>query len=62
MPKNESGMGYGNWFHGEAVAAGTMLAADVFQASWVGWITTQMTRISSLFVKADCLSMPLIRD
>jgi len=25
----ESGMGYGNWLHGEAVAAGTVLAADV---------------------------------
>ena len=27
----ESGMGYGNWLHGEAVAAGTVLAADVSQ-------------------------------
>jgi len=25
----ETGMGYGNWLHGEAVAAGTMLAADL---------------------------------
>ncbi len=25
----EAGMGYGNWLHGEAVAAGTMLAADL---------------------------------
>ena len=27
----EAGMGYGNWLHGEAVAAGTMLAADLSQ-------------------------------
>ncbi len=25
----EAGMGYGNWLHGEAVAAGTLLAADL---------------------------------
>ena len=25
----ETGMGYGNWLHGEGVSAGTMLAADL---------------------------------
>ncbi len=33
----ESGMGYGVWLHGEAVAAGTMLAADVSRR--LGWIS-----------------------
>ncbi len=29
----ESGMGYGNWLHGESVAAGTVMAADLSQRS-----------------------------
>jgi len=33
----ESGMGYGNWLHGEGVAAGTVMAADLSQR--LGWIT-----------------------
>ncbi len=33
----ESGMGYGNWLHGEAVAAGTVMAADLSQR--LGWIS-----------------------
>ena len=32
----EAGMGYGNWLHGEAVAAGTILAADLSQR--MGWL------------------------
>jgi 3-dehydroquinate synthase len=35
----ESGMGYGNWLHGEAVAAGTVMAADLSQR--LGWISPQ---------------------
>ncbi|HEY0663454.1 MAG TPA: 3-dehydroquinate synthase [Thiobacillaceae bacterium] len=33
----ETGMGYGNWLHGEAVAAGMVLAAQVSQR--MGWLT-----------------------
>ncbi|MFZ0105504.1 MAG: 3-dehydroquinate synthase [Thiobacillus sp.] len=33
----ESGMGYGNWLHGEAVAAGMVLAAQTSQR--MGWIS-----------------------
>ena len=33
----ESGMGYGNWLHGEAVAAGMVLAADASRRK--GWLT-----------------------
>ncbi|MDD3884310.1 MAG: 3-dehydroquinate synthase [Gallionella sp.] len=32
----ESGMGYGKWLHGEGVAAGTLMAADLSQR--LGWI------------------------
>jgi len=47
----ESGMGYGNWLHGEAVAAGTMMAADLSQR--LGWISEQdVDRIRNLFVRA----------
>jgi 3-dehydroquinate synthase len=48
----ESGMGYGNWLHGEAVAAGTMMAADL---SWrMGWISADdVARIRTLFVRAN---------
>jgi len=47
----ESGMGYGNWLHGEAVAAGTVMAADLSQR--MGWITAQdVTRIRTLFQRA----------
>ena len=33
----ETGMGYGNWLHGEAVAAGMVLAAETSQR--LGWIS-----------------------
>jgi len=47
----ESGMGYGNWLHGEGVAAGTIMAADLSQR--LGWITTQdVARIRKLFERA----------
>lgn len=47
----ESGMGYGNWLHGEGVAAGTIMAADLSQR--LGWITEQdVARIRRLFVQA----------
>lgn len=47
----ESGMGYGNWLHGEGVAAGTIMAADLSQR--LGWISAQdVARIRSLFERA----------
>ncbi len=47
----ENGMGYGAWLHGEAVAAGTMMAADLSRR--LGWISEQdETRIRKLFDRA----------
>ena len=47
----ETGMGYGNWLHGEAVAAGTLLAAQLSER--LGWIdAAALTRIRSLFEQA----------
>src|SRR5476651_447537 len=47
----ESGMGYGNWLHGEGVAAGTIMAADLSQR--LGWISAQdVARICKLFERA----------
>jgi 3-dehydroquinate synthase len=47
----ENAMGYGVWLHGEAVAAGTMLAADLSQR--MGWLSAaEVTRIHALLTKA----------
>jgi 3-dehydroquinate synthetase len=47
----ESGMGYGNWLHGEGVAAGIAIAADLSQR--LGWISTQdVARIRKLLERA----------
>ncbi len=47
----ELGMGYGNWLHGEAVAAGTVMAADLSQR--LGWIgAEEVARVRSLFERA----------
>ncbi|HEY0665448.1 MAG TPA: 3-dehydroquinate synthase [Gallionella sp.] len=47
----ESGLGYGNWLHGEGVAAGTVMAADLSQR--LGWISEQeVARIRRLFEQA----------
>ena len=47
----ESGMGYGNWLHGEAVAAGTMLAADLSRR--LGWLAqTDVERLRALYQRA----------
>ena len=47
----ESGMGYGNWLHGEGVSAGTVMAADLSQR--MGWISAQdVERIRALFERA----------
>jgi len=47
----ETGMGYGEWLHGEAIAAGTLMAAELSRAS--GWISgADVARIEKLFVRA----------
>ena len=47
----ESGMGYGNWLHGEGVAAGIAMAADLSQR--LGWISAQdVARIRNLLKQA----------
>lgn len=47
----ESGMGYGVWLHGEAVAAGTVMAANLSQR--IGWISAQdVARVRTLFERA----------
>lgn len=47
----ETGMGYGEWLHGEAVAAGTMMAAELSRR--LGWLQiADVQRIERLFVRA----------
>jgi 3-dehydroquinate synthase len=48
----ENGMGYGVWLHGEGVAAGTLLAAQMSQR--MGWLTAdEVARIARLFRVAN---------
>ena len=47
----ETGMGYGNWLHGEAVAAGTMMATEL--SRYLGWIDgDDVARIEALHRRA----------
>ena len=47
----ETGLGYGEWLHGEAVAAGTLIAAEL--SCLLGWLTAaNVARIESLFLQA----------
>lgn len=47
----ENGMGYGVWLHGEAVAAGTILAADLSRR--MGWLNAeQVERMTAIFKAA----------
>lgn len=47
----ETGMGYGTWLHGEAVAAGTMIAATLSRQ--LGWISSaDLACVKSLLVAA----------
>jgi 3-dehydroquinate synthase len=48
----EAGLGYGTWLHGEAVAAGTVIAARVSQAMNM-LREADVARIVSLFERAD---------
>ncbi len=48
----ENAMGYGVWLHGEAVAAGSMLAADLSHR--MGWLSQEeVNRIESSFLRAN---------
>jgi len=48
----ETGMGYGNWLHGEGVAAGMAMAADL--SARHGWISaSDVERIRSLLSRAQ---------
>ncbi len=47
----ETGMGYGEWLHGEAIAAGTYMAADL--SARLGWLVQgDVERIESLLKQA----------
>lgn len=47
----ETGLGYGAWLHGEAVAAGTLIAAEL--SCQLGWLSREtLIRIEKLFVQA----------
>ena len=47
----ETGMGYGEWLHGEAVAAGVMMAAEL--SCRLGWLgESDVARIEALFKRA----------
>ena len=53
----ENAMGYGVWLHGEGVAAGTVMAADLSQR--MGWInTTDFARIKASFQSANLPIVP----
>jgi 3-dehydroquinate synthase len=52
----ENAMGYGVWLHGEAVAAGTMLAVDLSHR--LGWLTAEeVERVRRIFIRAE---LPII--
>ncbi|MCX7627142.1 MAG: 3-dehydroquinate synthase [Methylophilaceae bacterium] len=53
----EAGLGYGSWLHGEAVAAGIVLAADLSRR--MGWLSMADThRITSLLQAAGLPTAP----
>lgn len=53
----ETHQGYGNWLHGEAVAAGTVMALEM--STQLGWLSTQeRDRAIKLFAKADLPVIP----
>lgn len=53
----ETGMGYGEWLHGEAVATGMLMAADM---SWrLGWLTIEdVQRVQRLLLAAGLPVIP----
>lgn len=53
----ENAMGYGVWLHGEAVAAGTVMAADLSKR--MGWLSeSEVTRIKNSFEAANLPIVP----
>lgn len=47
----ETGVGYGEWLHGEAVAAGTVMAAELSRR--LGWLTiSDVERVRALLARA----------
>src|SRR5690606_34541566 len=47
----ETGLGYGDWLHGEAVAAGTLMAAELSRR--LGWLAdAELERIEHVFRRA----------
>lgn len=53
----ENGVGYGVWLHGEAVAAGSILAVDLSRR--IGWISeSDALRIRALFQRAHLPVVP----
>ncbi len=47
----ETGMGYGEWLHGEAIAAGTLIAAEL--SCRLGWLDAEaVTQIEKIFLRA----------
>lgn len=47
----ETGVGYGEWLHGEAVAAGTVMAAELSRR--LGWLTgADVERVRRLLARA----------
>jgi len=53
----EAGMGYGNWLHGEAVATGMLMAADLSARS--GWISRRdVQRTAALLERAGLPVQP----
>jgi 3-dehydroquinate synthase len=53
----ETHQGYGNWLHGEAVAAGTVMALDMSER--LGWITSaERERVVRLFISAGLPVVP----
>lgn len=48
----ETGMGYGNWLHGEAIAVGMLMAADLSQR--MGWMKiSDVVRVKALLMAAN---------
>ena len=53
----ETGTGYGNWLHGEAVATGMLMAADL--SARHGWLPqTDVQRAESLLTRAGLPTEP----
>ena len=53
----ENAMGYGVWLHGEAVAAGTLMAADL--SLRMGWLQVEdVQRIKAIFHAAELKQQP----